>query len=117
MKSGTIVRHMILPGHTKDSERIIEYLYRTYGGDIFISIMNQYTPMPGISEKYPELARRVTKREYEKVTSFALSLGVENAYIQEGKTAEESFIPAFDGRGIIWREEDDRLSGKGNSGR
>ena len=101
MKSGTIVRHMILPGHTKDSMKIIGELYGTYGGDIYISIMNQYTPMPGIGERYPELARRVTKREYEKVIDYAISLGVKNAFIQEGGTAEESFIPAFDGEGIL----------------
>ncbi len=96
MLKGTCVRHMILPGHTEDSKRILGYLYKTYGDSIYISIMNQYTPMPGIKDRYPELARRLTRREYDKVVDFALSLGIKNAYIQEGGTAKESFIPDFD---------------------
>ena len=94
MKRGVIVRHMILPGHTKDSRKIIERLYKTYGDDIYISIMNQYTPLPQM-KNFPEINRRITAREYEKVIDYAISLGIENAFIQEGETAEESFIPNF----------------------
>ena len=100
MKRGTIVRHLILPGHTEDSKKILSYLHETYGNDIYISIMNQYTPMPGIEKKYPELGRRVTRREYDKVVDFAIDIGIENAYIQEGGTQKESFIPAFDYEGL-----------------
>lgn len=95
MKRGVIVRHMVLPGHTKDSQAIIQYLYQTYGAHIYLSILNQYTPMPDL-QNYPELNRRVTKREYNKVIDYAIHLGVENAWIQEGDTAKESFIPDFD---------------------
>jgi putative pyruvate formate lyase activating enzyme len=101
MMRGVIVRHMVLPGHTKDSKRIIQYLHETYGEKIYVSIMNQYTPMPGIGDEFPELARRVTKREYERVVNHAIRLGMENVFIQEGPTAEESFIPKFDGTGLI----------------
>ena len=101
MTGGVIVRHMILPGHTKDSMDVIDYLHGEYGDDIYISIMNQYTPMPGIGEKDPELGRKVTRREYGKVVDYALGIGVGKAFIQEGGTAEESFIPGFDGEGII----------------
>ena len=101
MKRGVIVRHMVLPGHTKDSKRIIRYLHETYGDKIYVSIMNQYTPMPGIGDEFPELARRVTRREYGRVVDYAIELGMENVFIQEGPTAEESFIPAFDGTGLI----------------
>ena len=101
MKRGVIVRHMVLPGHTKDSKRIISYLHETYGEKIYVSIMNQYTPMPGIGDEFPELARRVTKREYERVVDYAIELGMENVFIQEGPTAAESFIPDFDGTGLI----------------
>ena len=100
MTRGVIVRHMILPGHTKDSMAILRYLRENYGDEIYISIMNQYTPMPGIEKNYPEIARRVTKREYERVLDEALSLGIANAYYQSGGTAKESFIPAFDGEGL-----------------
>ncbi len=92
---GVIVRHLILPGHTKDSKEIIKYLYETYKDQIYLSIMNQYTPVREW-EEYPNLNRRITKREYEKVIDYALGLGVKNAFIQEGKTAERSFIPTFD---------------------
>ena len=95
MVKGVIVRHLILPGHTNDSKKIIEYLYHTYGNRIYLSIMNQYTPIREIAG-YPNLNRRVTKREYEKVIGHALLLGVERAFIQEGKTADKSFIPTFD---------------------
>ena len=64
IKRGTIVRHLILPGHTKNSIAVLKYLYRTYGEDIFISVMNQYTPV-WKNEKFPELNRKVTRREYE----------------------------------------------------
>jgi putative pyruvate formate lyase activating enzyme len=103
MKRGVIVRHMVLPGHTKDSKRIISYLHKTYGEKIYVSIMNQYTPMPRIGDEYPELARRVTKREYGRVVDYAIELGMENVFIQEGPTAAESFIPDFDGTGLILR--------------
>lgn len=86
---------MVLPGHTKDSKMIIEFLYNTYKDHIYLSILNQYTPMQNL-ESYPELNRRVTKREYDKVIDYAIRLGVENAWIQEGSTATESFIPNFD---------------------
>lgn len=101
MKRGVIVRHMVLPGQTRDSRKIIEELYRQYGDGIYISIMNQYTPLPQM-EKFPEINRRVTKREYDKVVDYAISINVENAFIQEGETAKESFIPDFEsGIGIL----------------
>lgn len=99
MKSGMIVRHLLLPGQTKDSKKILRYLYETYGDNIFISIMNQYTPLPHVAQ-LPELNRKVTAEEYDRVVNFALRLGIENAFIQEGDVASESFIPAFDLEGV-----------------
>lgn len=101
MKQGVLVRHLILPGYIEESKAIIKYLYETYGDQIYISIMNQYTPMPDIEKKgFPELNRRVSEEEYDEVIQFAIDLGLENAFVQEGETAEESFIPSFDGCGI-----------------
>lgn len=94
IKKGVIVRHLILPGFTDDSKEIIAYLYGKYGDDIFISIMNQFTPLSGL-ENYPEINRKVTKAEYDEVIDYALSLGVTNAFVQDEGTAEESFIPDF----------------------
>lgn len=99
MRRGTIVRHLLLPGQTEDSKAVIRYLYETYGDSIYISIMNQFTPLAGL-EKYPELNRRVTEEEYNEVVDYAIALGVVQGFIQEGETAEESFIPEFDGEGV-----------------
>ena len=95
IKSGVIVRQLLLPGHVKDAKAIVKYLYETYGNNIYISLMSQYTPMPKIDAKYPELNRRVTKREYDSLLDFALDLGIENAFIQDRAVAKESFIPEF----------------------
>lgn len=100
IRRGTIVRHLVLPGQLEDSKAIIRYLYETYGDTIFISIMNQFTPLSGSLLDYPELNRKLTEAEYDEVVDFAIELGVENGYIQEGETAEESFIPAFDCQGV-----------------
>lgn len=93
--SGTIVRHLTLPGCMADSMQILKYLHETYGDMIYISIMNQFTPLSNL-EKYPELNRRITDEEYETLVDYAIEIGIENGFIQEGDTAEESFIPAFD---------------------
>ena len=98
-RSGVIVRHLVLPGHVRNSKAVIQYLYETYGDQIYISIMNQYTPMPPVT-KDKLLGRKVTRREYEKVIDYALELGVENGFFQEGDVAEESFIPEFDSEGV-----------------
>lgn len=100
MKRGVIVRHLLLPGCGTDTRRILRYLHQTYGNQIYISIMRQYTPMPWVREKFPELDRKITEREYDSAVDFAIRLGIEQGFIQEGEAAEESFIPAFDGEGI-----------------
>ena len=99
LKRGMIVRHLLLPGQTRDSKKILRYLHETYKNDIYVSIMNQYTPLPHVAH-IPALNRRVTAEEYERVLSFAQRIGIENGFIQEGEAADESFIPEFDGRGI-----------------
>lgn len=100
LKKGIIARHLLLPGCTEDSKAVIRYLYETYHDNIFISIMNQYTPLPQVAS-YPELNRKITVEEYDEVVDFAIDLGVENGFIQEGDTADESFIPDFDFTGLI----------------
>ena len=100
MQEGVIVRHLLLPSHVNASKEALRQLYATFGNHIYISILNQYTPRPGIGAFFPELARHVTKREYERLIDYALSLGIEQAFIQEGAAASESFIPAFDGEGV-----------------
>lgn len=99
MTKGVIVRHLTLPGYLEDSKNIIEYLYQTHRDSIYISIMNQYTPLPNV-EKYPELNRKIAENEYNELVDFAVELGVENGFIQEGDTASESFIPEFNEEGV-----------------
>ena len=82
-----------------DSRQIIDYLYENYGDEIYLSLMNQYTPS-GSLEKYPELKKRVKRQVYERLIQYTIRKGVENAFIQEGDTAKESFIPDFDGEGV-----------------
>ncbi|MBQ8325768.1 MAG: radical SAM protein [Lachnospiraceae bacterium] len=95
MQKGVIVRHLLLPGHLREAKHIVGYLHETYGDQIYISLMSQYTPMSDF-EKYPNLNEKVKKRNYDKLIDYAVSIGVEQAFIQEGDVASESFIPEFD---------------------
>ena len=99
IKRGVIVRHLVLPGHTADSIAVLRSLYENFGDDIYISVMSQYTPVRDIP-KYPELNRRVTAREYEKVLNKALEIGIKNGFMQDREVAKESFIPKFDCFGV-----------------
>lgn len=94
MKKGVIVRHLLLPNHLEDSKKIIKYLHDTYDEDIYISIMNQYTPIKKF-DKYPELNRTLTDKEYDELVNYACDLNITQAFIQEGETCKESFIPDF----------------------
>lgn len=100
MTAGVIVRHLLLPGHVKEAKRILAYLHQEYGERIYISMMNQYTPGPAVAGD-PLLRRRVTKREYERLLDFAQETGLAQGFYQEGETAKESFIPAFDCQGVL----------------
>lgn len=95
IQRGVIVRHLLLPGGLKNSKGVIEYLYKTYGDSIYISIMSQYTPVRQFDE-YPELSETVSRREYEKLVDYALSMGVKNAYVQETDSSSRTYIPDFD---------------------
>ena len=93
MTKGVIVRHLALPGLLDDSKKILRYLYDTYHNNIYISIMNQYTPLRNF--EYENLNRKLTDSEYDELIDYALDLGIEKAFIQEGETQSESFIPNF----------------------
>ncbi|MDF2906087.1 MAG: pyruvate formate lyase activator [Herbinix sp.] len=99
MKKGVIVRHLLLPGYLQDSKKIIKYLYDAYGDTIYISIMNQYTPLSGMAA-YPSMNRRISEEEYNELIDYAIEIGVENGFIQEDDTASESFIPEFNEEGV-----------------
>ena len=99
MKRGVIVRHLLMPGMLIQAKMITEYLYKKYGDRIYISLMNQYTPN-GHLEDYPEINRKVSDREYRSLVRYAEGLGITNAYVQEGQTADECYIPEFDLTGV-----------------
>ena len=94
IKKGLEVRVLVLPGHVDDAMKIIDYLYNKYGDNIIISIMNQYTPLENL--KYANLNRKITNEEYDKVVDYAIKLGINYAFIQDGETQDESFIPEFE---------------------
>lgn len=100
LQKGVLVRHLVLPGHLKNSKKVLEWLWKNVSDQIWLSLMSQYTPLRSIPE-HPELERSLTKREYEKITAYALDLGFTNAYIQEPGVAKDSFIPAFDLTGVL----------------
>lgn len=99
MKKGVIIRHLMLPGLLFDSKKIIDYIYNTFTDNVYISLMNQYTPVNNL-EKYPEINKPLNPKHYESLIDYCLSLGIKNAFIQEEGTVSESFIPEFDLRGV-----------------
>ena len=99
MQKGLIFRHLLLPGGLEDGKNVLQKLFSRFGNRVWYSLMSQYTPMPDLDE-YQELQRRVTGAEYDELVDFCVDLGMENAFVQEGEAAEESFIPAFDGEGV-----------------
>ena len=99
MKKGLIIRHLVLPKNVNQSRRIFEWIKENLGAKTYISLMAQYTPC-GELESFPELQRKITRREYEKAVCFLEDLGFENVFLQELDSAAEQFIPAFDLTGV-----------------
>ncbi|PRR78411.1 Radical SAM superfamily protein [Clostridium liquoris] len=99
MKKGVIIRHMMLPGLLFDSKKIVDYIYNTFGNSVYISIMNQYTPLNKV-DNFPEINRPVNPKHYEAFIDYCLSIGIKNGFIQEEGTVKESFIPEFNLKGI-----------------
>ncbi len=99
MTGGVLVRHLVMPSHFKDSLDIINELYRRFGSKAFVlSLMNQYYPC-GDARLYPEINRRTTTYEYEKVLKAAADLGFKG-YSQERSSASKIYTPDFDFLGI-----------------
>lgn len=103
MLSGVIVRHMLLPGSLDDSKRALEMLWSEFGTSVEYSIMNQYTPVMNECDllRYPELREAPRETDYEELLDYADSLGISDYYWQQGGAAEESFIPKWDGAGVV----------------
>lgn len=99
MKKGMIIRHLILPSNTNSSLKILDFINEKFP-NAYVSLMAQYTPCNDLSA-VPELGRKITEREYNKVVDYALNLGMDKIFIQSGESADEKFIPDFDFTGII----------------
>ena len=94
MKKGLIVRHLVLPNASSDSCDILEWISKNLGKDTIVSIMNQYLPFYKAKE-IPEINRKLNLLEYKRVVQKALSLGLNNAFIQDEQSADECFVPPF----------------------
>ena len=92
--SGLLVRHLVMPGCTSDSLRVLDFLKEVLPPRTPLSLMRQYTPMG--TSSLPELARPVTAREYRRVTDYALALGFDPIFTQEKESAGKAYIPEWD---------------------
>ena len=95
IKSGVIVRHLILPLCKSDSKKIVDWFLNNNKNGAYLSIMSQYTPI-NYNEKLPELNRKITQKEYDSVVDYALSLNLDRVFIQDLSSASENFIPKWD---------------------
>lgn len=95
IKKGVVVRHLVLPDNTDDSMNVINYLYSTYGDNIWLSVMNQYTPQPTFTQ--PPLNRCLKKIEYTRIVALLNRLNVSNCFIQEGDASGNIYVPKFEG--------------------
>ena len=98
MRKGVIVRILLLPGHLAEAKLSLKYLLDTYGNNIYVSLMSQYTPMGDMPSP---LDRRVSAAEYRELVEYAEKNGLENGFVQDGSAAEESFVPPFDSTGVL----------------
>ena len=100
MKSGVIIRHLVLPGCRKDSLSVIDALAENFDkSDFILSLMSQYTPNDYL-QNFPEINRKVTSFEYNTIVDAALNYGFDNAYIQNKSSAQKEYTPPFDLSGV-----------------
>ena len=95
MLSGTIVRHLVMPLCVSDSKMILKWFATELPKDVYLSLMSQYTPFGNV-EKFPELKRKITAREYNSVLDTAMELGIKNLFAQERNSSGEKYIPSWD---------------------
>lgn len=93
IQKGVLIRHLVLPGHTKNSIDALKLIYDNFGNDIKISLMSQY--MPSFKASSYDINRKITKREYEKVLNVVEELGF-HGYMQELCSSDDKYIPNWD---------------------
>ena len=99
IQKGVIIRHLMLPGLLFDSKKIIDFIYTSFNNDVYISLMNQYTPMQDVFN-YPEINRTLNPHHYDALIDYCLNLGITNCFIQESGTSSKAFVPDFDLSGV-----------------
>lgn len=93
LQRGTIVRHLILPGNTRNSIAVLDWLKQNLPQGVLVSLMAQYIPC-GRSSDFPEINRKITKREYEKVEAYLFTLDLDG-FVQERSSAKSNYVPSF----------------------
>ncbi len=99
IRSGVMIRHLILPGCGTDSQRCLRWIKENAPDGVYVSLMAQYLPLPGL-ELPAELQRRLNQAEYDAVVEELFRLGLEDGYVQELDSADEAYIPDFDLTGV-----------------
>lgn len=99
IKKGMIIRHLMLPGLLFDSKKVIDSIYNTFEDNVYISIMNQYTPMFN-AKNYPEINKTLSEKHYESLIDYAASIGVKNGFVQDTGTNSTEFVPSFNFEGV-----------------
>ena len=98
LKSGVLIRHLVLPGELENTKDVIDWVAETFRpGEVLFSLMSQYTPQPGAAGP---LARHVTRAEYRAAVRYMENCGIRDGFTQERTSAREEYTPAFDLRGI-----------------
>ena len=101
LQSGVLIRHLILPGHSAESMDVIDYVADSFSpGTVLFSLMSQYTPMPGLEARFPELCRTVTAEENENLIHYLHARRLQDGFWQELSSVGEDSIPRFDGSGL-----------------
>lgn len=99
IQSGLIIRHLILPGHIKESMKVLNWISENLPKSVYVSLMSQYTPFYA-AERYPEINRPITRNEYERVVNHLYKLGLEEGYIQDRRSSDIQYIPNFNLEGV-----------------
>ncbi len=94
MKNGVIIRHLMLPSLLFDSKKIVDYIYKTFGDKVYLSLMNQYIPMFK-AKNYPEINKPLNPDHYDSLIDYCVELGYINAFIQESGTSSSIYVPNF----------------------
>ena len=96
MKKGLIIRHLVLPNNLQNSKDVLKWINDNIDKEVFVSVMAQYFPT-NKAKDFPEINRKLTKKEYEEIENYLYSLDLDNGYIQELGEHEEEYVPDFEG--------------------